>query len=174
MIRREHRHWVYGIMTGWLHGFMIMTRPLHICRGLCVVVHGRSVLLQVLGVSGGLVEVRVRNLLMTGWLHGFRIMTGPLHFCRRRQGGRGRFLLCVVVHGGGVLLDLLQVLGILGGLVEVWVRDLLVGVQQLLALVVSPAEFTLDLLQIMVRVPVIVQFVMRLKHLKNIIIVLKI
>ena len=86
--------------------------------------------------------------------------------CRRRKGGRDRFFLGVVVHGGGILLDLLQVLGVLGGLVEVRVRDLLVGMQQLLALVVSSAEFTLDLLQVMVRVPVIVQFVMRLKHLK--------
>ena len=128
MIRREHRHWVYGIMTGWLHGFRIMTRPLHICRGLGVVVHGGGVLLdilQVLGVPGGLVEVRGRDLfvgiygIMTGWLHGFRIMTRPLHISWRWKGGRGRFLLCVVVHGGGILLDLLQVLGILGGLVEV-------------------------------------------------------
>ena len=94
-------------------------------------------------------------------------MTRPLHMCRRRQGRRGRFLLGVVVHGGGILLDLLQVLGVLGGLVEVRVRDLLVGVEQLLALVVSSAEFTLDLLQVMVRVPVIVQFVMCLKHLKK-------
>ena len=44
------------------------------------------------------------------------------------------------------------------------------GVKQLLALVVSSAKFTLDLLQVMVRVPVIVQFVMCLKHLKNIIV----
>ena len=101
-------------------------------------------------------------------------MTRPLHICWRRQGGRNRFFLGVVVHGGSILLDLLQVLGVLGGLVEVRVRDLLVGVEQLLALVVSSAEFTLDLLQVMVCVPVIVQFVMCLKHLKNIILVLKI
>ena len=48
------------------------------------------------------------------------------------------------------------------------------GMEQLLALVVSSAELTLDLLQVMVRVPVIVQFVVGLKHLKNIILLLKI
>ena len=56
-------------------------------------------------------------------------------------------------------------LGILGGLVEVWVGDLLVGVQQLLALVISSTEFTLDLFQIVIGIPVIIQFVVCLKHL---------
>ena len=95
-------------------------------------------------------------------------MTRWLREERCEEGRRDWFFLGgVVVHGGGVLLDLLQVLGVLGGLVQVRVGDLLVGVEQLLALVVSSAEFTLNLLQVMVRVPVIVQFVMRLKHLKK-------
>ena len=109
---------------------------------------------------------------MTGLLR-LRSVTRRLLVCLK-EGRRDRFLLGGVVHGRSVLLDLLQVLGVLGGLVEVRVRDLLMGVKQLLALVVSSAEFTLDLLQVMVRVPVIVQFVMCLKHLKNIILVLKI
>ena len=144
-----------------------MTRPLHVCRRrLGGVLHGSSIilnLLQLLSVPGGFVEI------MTGRLDRVRVMTRPSHVCRRRQ-RRGRLLLHLgggVLHGGGVLLDLLQVLGVLGGLVEVRVRDFLVGVKQLLALVISSAELTLNLLQVMVRVPMIVQFVMCLKNLKK-------
>ena len=69
------------------------------------------------------------------------------------------------MHGSSVLLDLLQMLGVLGGLVEIRVRDLLVSMKQLLALVISSTKLTSNLFQVMVRVTVIVQFVSCLKHL---------
>ena len=95
-------------------------------------------------------------------------MTRWLREERREEGRRDRFLLGGgVVHGSGVLLDLLQVLGILGGLVEIRVRDLLVSMKQLLALVISSTKLTGDLLQVVVSVTVIVQFVMCLKHLRS-------
>ena len=95
-------------------------------------------------------------------------MTRWLREERCEEGRRDWFLLGVgVVHGSSVLLDLLQVLGILGGLIEIRVRDLLVSMKQLLALVISSTKLTGDLFQVMVRIPVIVQFVSCLKHLKK-------
>ena len=100
------------------------------------------------------------------WLQRLRRVTRSLLICLK-EGRWDRFLLGGVVHGGSVLLNLLQVLGVLGGLVKVRVRDLLVGMKQLLAFVISSTELTGDLLQVMVGVPVIVQFVSCLKHLKS-------
>ena len=94
-------------------------------------------------------------------------MTRWLREERREEGRRDWFLLGGVVHGSGVLLDLLQVLGVFGGLIEIRVRDLLVSMEQLLALVIPSTKFTSDLFQVMVRIPVIVQFVSCLKHLKK-------
>ena len=110
-----------------------------------------------------------------GHWHWQGVMTGLLRLrsvTRRllvslKEGRRDRFLLGGVVHGGSVLLNLPQVLGVLGGLVEVRVRDLLVSMKQLLAFIISSTKLTGDLLQVMVSVTVIVQFVMCLKHLRS-------
>ena len=56
-------------------------------------------------------------------------MTRWLREERREEGWRDRFFLGGVVHGSSVLLNLLQVLGVLGGLVEIRVRDLLVSMK---------------------------------------------
>ena len=102
---------------------------------------------------------------MTG-LQRLRSLTRGL-LVRGEQGRRDRLHLGGVLHGRGVLLDLLQVLGVLGGLVEVRVRDLLVSMKQLLAFIISSTKLTGDLLQVVVSVTVIVQFVMCLKHLRS-------
>ena len=71
------------------------------------------------------------------------------------------------MHGGCILLDLLEVFGIPRGFIETRVRHPLVDLKQLLVLVSPPTELAPTVLQVVHGVPVIVKLVISVKHLKS-------